>query len=113
MVPRVSGEYMQPAPPSQLPGIAGFLPRGQYEAPASPVPPQGQLPMPVTEGEYMPEPPAPRARVAGFLPRGVYEQSGGFEPNQPALPPYKGIQLPAKGRKPPVSRSTRAQGEMR
>ena len=113
IIPRVQGEYVQPPPPSQLRGPAASLPPGQYEAPASPLPPQGQLPMPVTEGEYMPEPPAPAPRIAGVLPRGVYHQPGGFEPNQPALPPYRGIKLPATTPGPPVSRFTRNQGELR
>jgi hypothetical protein len=70
------------------------LPQGQYEAPASPLPPQGQLGEGVYEGEYMEEPPPV---IRGQLPRGPIPQPGGFEPNQPALPARgQPIRLPAE-----------------
>jgi hypothetical protein len=113
VVPRMQGEYIAPPALRMLRGTQGTLPAGQYEAPASPLPPQGQLPAPVVEGEYVQEG-APRPRVAGFLPRGVYHNPSGVEaPLAPQLPPYRGIPLPAKGPKPSVSRYTRTQGEMR
>lgn len=58
------------------------LPRGQYEAPASPIPPQKALGEGVLEGEYMDEPTPPPPTIRGNLPRGHYAA-----PASPLPPP--------------------------
>jgi hypothetical protein len=81
---------------NQAPQQVRSLPPGQYQAPASPLPPQAQLGSGVIEGEYMPEPQTPQPIIRGALRPGVYQQPGGFEPNQLALPQRGSpIQLPA------------------
>lgn len=64
----------------------GWNPRTVHDAEYVPTPTQPNLPTPPSAN-------APLQRPLGFLPRGVYQQPGGFEPNQPALPAYRGIPL--------------------
>jgi hypothetical protein len=67
----LEGEY--PPAETATPTFRGRLKSGQYEAPASPPPPQPRLGEGVYEGEYMEEPPAPPATIRGALPHGQYE----------------------------------------
>jgi hypothetical protein len=68
------GKY--PAAETATPTLRG-LKSGQYEAPASSLPPQPRLGEGVYEGEYegeyMEEPPAPPPVIRGALPHGQYE----------------------------------------
>lgn len=60
-----------PTPPAQTRGPLS-LPHGQYEATASPIPPQKAIGEGVLEGEYMDEPTPPPPTIRGNLPRGQY-----------------------------------------
>lgn len=74
----------QPATPYQP-----SLRAGQYEAPASPLPPQGQLGEGVIEGEYMDEPSPPPPTIRGALPRGQYEAPASTLPPPKLLGPAR------------------------
>jgi len=99
MVPRVSPQYIPLGQPPALPsGPNQALPPGVYQQPSGFETPQANQ--------------LPPFAIRGLLPRGVYEQPG-TSINQPALPPYRGIPLPETFKRGPVSRYTRAEGEVR
>lgn len=107
-----AGETIEGSPSSPSSHNAAqqkILNRGQYEAPASALRPPRQLGPGVIEGEYID---TPRPRPIGQLKHGAYQRPGGFEPNQPALPAYRGIQLPEQMPKSPISRYSAESGEV-